>query len=107
MPSELQHQETTSRNYRIVKPVTILYATREGHTKRVAERVAADLRDRGFYVEVRDVRGGATDIDLTGYCSVILAASVHAGKHEPEMVKFIKEHRAELDRMTTAFLSVT
>jgi menaquinone-dependent protoporphyrinogen oxidase len=32
---------------------------------------------------------------------------VHAGNHEKEMIQFVKDHRSELDLMTTAFLSVT
>ena len=41
------------------------------------------------------------------YSAAILAASVHAGSHEPEMVSFVKRHRAKLDAMPHAFLSVT
>jgi menaquinone-dependent protoporphyrinogen oxidase len=36
-----------------------------------------------------------------------LAASVHQGNHEKEMLRFVKEHRTELERIPTAFISVS
>lgn len=90
-----------------MKTVGVLYATREGHTRRIAEHVAADLRVRGLHPEVENLRERATAISLRDYSGVILAASVHAGEHESEMVKFVKTHRGELEAIPAAFLSVT
>jgi len=89
-----------------MKPVGVFYATREGHTHKIAERVAEDLRKRGWETDAVDLRGEAA-IDLKDYSAAILAASVHIGRHEPEMVEFVKQHRAELEAMPAAFLSVT
>ena len=41
------------------------------------------------------------------YCAVILAASVHMGKHDREMLSFIKAHRARLLDVPSMFLSVS
>jgi menaquinone-dependent protoporphyrinogen oxidase len=90
-----------------MKTVGVLYATREGHTRRIAEHVAADLRVRGLHPEVENLREKAAAINLRDYSGVILAASVHAGEHESEMVKFVKAHRAELEAIPAAFLSIT
>jgi menaquinone-dependent protoporphyrinogen oxidase len=90
-----------------MKPICILYATREGQTQRIAEHVAAELRVRGFTVEVTNVRDHAAQSSLNTYAAAILAASVHTGRHEPAMVQFVKEHRGELECPPTAFLSVT
>lgn len=38
-----------------MKPIGVFYATREGHTGRIAARVAETLQDRGFDVQVRDL----------------------------------------------------
>jgi menaquinone-dependent protoporphyrinogen oxidase len=89
-----------------MKPVGVFYATREGHTGRIAEFVAKGLRARGFKTDVRNLAEG-TDIDLTNYQAAVLAASVHAGKHESEMTRFVKKHHKLLDAVPTAFLSVT
>jgi menaquinone-dependent protoporphyrinogen oxidase len=87
--------------------IGVIYATREGHTARIADRVAAGLIARGLPAEVRNVRESDSIPGLDQYRAVILAASVHAGKHEPEMVKFVKEHLTELQSLPAAFLSVT
>ena len=84
----------------------VFYATREGHTRKIAERIAADLRERGASVDVFDVRG-AGDPDWTTYSVACLAASVHAGRHEREMIAFAKRHRDALVRLDAAFVSVT
>lgn len=89
-----------------LKPIAVFYATREGHTHKIAERVADDLRTRGFEADVKNLRDKDA-IKLSDYAGVILAASVHIGTHEPEMVAFVKQHRAELESMPSAFLSVT
>jgi menaquinone-dependent protoporphyrinogen oxidase len=90
-----------------MKTVGVLYSTREGHTQRIAEYVAADLRVRGLHPEVENLRERSAAISLGDYSGVILAASVHAGSHEPEMVKFVKAHKEALEGMPAAFLSVT
>ena len=90
-----------------MKTVGVFYATREGHTQRIAEHVAADLRVRGIEPKVENLRSPSTTIHLSDYAGVILAASVHIGEHESEMVNFVKQHRSELEAMPTAFLSVT
>jgi len=88
-----------------MKTIGILYATREGQTKRIAEYIAAGLVARGFKTEVRNLADGL-DIDLQRYMAVVLAASIHAGRHEAEMVKFVKNHVGELGSLPTAFVSV-
>lgn len=93
-----------------MKPFVVLYATREGQTQRIAEHVAEVVRARGHSVNVRDVRDvqeRREPFDMARYQAAILAASVHVGKHEPEMIAFVKHHRAELDSMPTTFLSVS
>jgi menaquinone-dependent protoporphyrinogen oxidase len=88
------------------KRVAVLFATREGHTERIAERIADDLRLLGFDVDLFPVRR-PLPFNLANYSAAVLAASVHAGSHEKEMVQFVKNHRSELENIPTAFLSVT
>lgn len=88
------------------KRIGVFFATREGQTQRIAERVASDLLALGFDVDVVDVRERIR-FPLSKYSAAVLAASVHSGNHESEMVKFVKGYRAELECLTTAFISVT
>ena len=88
------------------KRVAVFYATREGHTQRIADRIAADLRILGFDVDLLAIRH-RLHFSLSNYSAAVLAASVHGGSHEKEIVHFVKDHREELERITTAFLSIT
>jgi menaquinone-dependent protoporphyrinogen oxidase len=88
------------------KRVGVFFATREGHTEQVAERIAANLRNLGFDVDLLNVQR-PLPFSLRNYSAAALAASVHQGNHEKDMVQFVKDHRSDLERMTTAFLSVT
>jgi menaquinone-dependent protoporphyrinogen oxidase len=89
-----------------MKPLAVLYATREGQTRKIAEYVATGLRTQGFDVDVGNVRD-AGDLTLDAYAGIVLAASVHGGKHEPEMMSFIGNHSWELNCTPNAFLTVT
>ncbi|HEY1438459.1 MAG TPA: flavodoxin domain-containing protein [Casimicrobiaceae bacterium] len=91
-----------------MKALAVLYATREGQTRRIAEHVAARLRMREFVVDVLHVgRGLSPDFDLARHAGAVVAVSVHFGKHEKAMVEFVKTHRTELERIPSAFLSVS
>jgi menaquinone-dependent protoporphyrinogen oxidase len=74
------------------KPIGVFYATREGQTQRIAEYVAASLRNRGLDAQTQNVGEHKADLDLDRCAAVILAASVHAGAHEREMVNFVRQH---------------
>ena len=85
----------------------VFYATREGQARRVAERVASDLHARHIDAEainVKDLRGA---VDWKGYQKAFVVGSVHAGHHEKEMVRFVKESKDELTRLRASFLSLT
>jgi menaquinone-dependent protoporphyrinogen oxidase len=90
-----------------MKRIGIYYATRTGHTQLIAEHVAIILQQRGFDAELRNLHGHDGSPSLKDCAGVILAASVHMGKHEPEMVDFATKHRAELDALPSLFLSVS
>lgn len=85
----------------------VFYATREGQTRRIAEHIGATLRARGTNVDVLDVGRLAEPIDWTRYTAACVAASVHIGHHEREMIAFVRRHQAELESLDAAFVSVT
>lgn len=90
-----------------MKPIAVVYATREGQAERIAERVAEGLRRRGLEAKVSNAGEARDRLDLDACSAAVLAASVHAGTHEREMVDFVKRHRERLQSMPNAFLSVT
>jgi menaquinone-dependent protoporphyrinogen oxidase len=84
----------------------VFFATREGHTRKIADRIAADLRRHGATVDLFDVRH-RTVPDWPRYSAVCVAGSVHIGRHERELVAFVKRHRVALSSAGAAFVSVT
>ena len=90
-----------------MKPVLIAYATREGHTRDVADRVAVTLNELGRPAVLLDVQQLDRAIVLEDFSGAILAASVHAGAHEDAMVDFVKTNRDAFAVRPTAFLSVS
>ncbi|HET9837981.1 MAG TPA: flavodoxin domain-containing protein [Candidatus Angelobacter sp.] len=90
-----------------MKPVAVFYATREGHTRKIADHIARRLESRGLPVDLRNIKIGANPGDLCRYSAIALAASVHGGSHEQEMACFAKAHREQLDNLPAWFFSVT
>jgi menaquinone-dependent protoporphyrinogen oxidase len=84
----------------------IFFATREGHTRKIADRLAADLRALDVDTDLFDV--SVTDVvDWSKYAVACVAASVHLGHHELEMIDFVTRHRTQLERLSAPFISVT
>lgn len=90
-----------------MKPILVLYATREGHTRRIAEHIAAAIRARGYSAEVLDAADLPPEFSIEAYEAAVIAASVHREKHEREMVSFVKRFREGLESMRAVFLSVS
>lgn len=98
---------TTKSGAPPAKPVLVLYATREGQTRRIAEHIVAAFRAHGLPADACDVGDLPPRYALGAASAVIVAASVHLGRHEREMIAFVKHHRAELEASHAAFLSVS
>jgi menaquinone-dependent protoporphyrinogen oxidase len=90
-----------------MKPVLIVYATRQGYTRKVAVHVATTMLGIGEEVELFDAAELPRSFDATRYAGAILLASLHRGRHEREMIEFARAHRVALERIPTAFLSVS
>jgi len=87
--------------------VLILYATTEGHTARVAERMAQRLREQGNTVKALRAEPSAMQPDLERYDGVIVGASVHYGRHPGHLRALLRVHRAALGARRNAFFSVS
>jgi menaquinone-dependent protoporphyrinogen oxidase len=84
----------------------VVYATTEGQTRKISDRVASRLQARGAQVSLVDARAAAS-LELGTFDGAVLAASLHVGRHQKEMVDFIRLQRARLERVPTAFISVS
>ncbi len=87
--------------------VLIAYATSEGQTARISKSLAERLGDAGHAVDLADLASRTPGLEVSGYDGVIVAASVHAGKHQESVMRFVAEHAEALGDKVTAFLSVS
>ncbi|MEI7556020.1 flavodoxin domain-containing protein [Candidatus Chlorohelix sp.] len=85
----------------------IVYGTGEGQTTKIAERIAEVVQGKGHVVEV--VRGNElpSNLNLANYHFILVGASIHSGKHQPYIVKFVKSNLDLLSSKPSAFFSVS
>lgn len=86
--------------------VLIVYASTEGQTSKIARFALDRLAGVGHSVALLPA-GDSGDVEPSAYDAAILAASVHAGRYQDEMVAFASDHAAALAGMKTLFLSVS
>jgi menaquinone-dependent protoporphyrinogen oxidase len=88
--------------------VPVFYATTEGQTGRIAERIAETLGARGISSEAVEVLSDkAKRTNWNGVEGAILGASIHIGKYQKSALQFARRHREELNRVPSAFFGVS
>lgn len=91
-----------------MRDVLIFYATTDGQTGRIAERIAKDIGARGFHARAIDVASDeAANVDWQNVRGVLLGASLHAGHHQKAAAEFAARHRDRLNLYPSAFFSVS
>jgi menaquinone-dependent protoporphyrinogen oxidase len=81
-------------------PALLVYATREGQTRKVALRIAEVLNSQGQSVTAVDAAQpqDLAGLDLQAFGLLIFGASMHAGGLERELVQFVRQHRAAIEQ---------
>lgn len=87
--------------------ILILYATTEGQTARIAERMAQALCSRGHAAQTCSAIAVGQDPRLSDYDAVIIGASIHYGHHPGYFRALLRRHRAALEARPSAFFSVS
>ena len=86
----------------------VFFSTTDGQTRRIAEAFAAHARFLGVDSHAIDLTSAqAARVSWFRVRGVVLAASVHAGTHQPEAEAFVRRHLAELNVRPSMFLSVS
>jgi menaquinone-dependent protoporphyrinogen oxidase len=85
----------------------VFYATTEGHTRRIAERLAAIFREMGF--ESRAIDAASSDADYTDWTGVrtVVGASLHMQRYQRAAEAFVRARVADLNLRPSAFFSVS
>jgi menaquinone-dependent protoporphyrinogen oxidase len=88
--------------------IPVFYATTEGQTERIAERIAEHFRERGLSSEAISVGAPeAADVDWSRARAIVVGASLHGGRHQKEAARFIQMYRHRLNAGISAFFSVS
>jgi menaquinone-dependent protoporphyrinogen oxidase len=85
--------------------VLIAYGTRQGHTKVIADRIAASIRASGHEVDATDLHESPQPRP-EAYDAVVVGASVHMGDFEREVVRWVHENVQSIAARRNAFYSV-
>ncbi|HYL90897.1 MAG TPA: menaquinone-dependent protoporphyrinogen IX dehydrogenase [Burkholderiales bacterium] len=87
--------------------VLILYATSEGQTARIAERIRERLRGAGHDVSALRAREEDPLPEVAKFDAVIVGASVHYGHHPASFARALQRQRQALQAKPNAFFSVS
>jgi len=87
--------------------ILLLYATMEGQTELIAERIAHKLREKGHSVEMLPADAAREQPDPAAYDAVMIGASIHYGHHPAYLHKLVRRHRDVLATRPCAFFSVS
>lgn len=87
--------------------VLVLYSSTEGQTKKVAERVAAQVKTAGHNADTYDMGSEQKAPALPAWDAVVVAASVHQGFHQESATNFVAAQAGALNLKKSAFISVS
>lgn len=85
----------------------IAFTTYDGHTRKIAERIASTLRETDCAVEVCDLARCRPERPVHEYDGVIAGGPIHGGKHHRQLVRFATQNRNALNEHPAAFFSVS
>ena len=84
--------------------VLIVYATTDGHTRKICERLQQVIEGKGSQVQLLQI--DEPHPDLTQFDKIVVGASIRYGKHSKLIYSFVKENQQLLDSKPNAFFSV-
>jgi len=84
----------------------IVYGTTDGHTRKIVQVLAENLRALRCSVDILDAAGLLWRLSPEGYDGVIVAASVHIGDYQRAVGRWVRMYAPILNELPTAFLSV-
>jgi menaquinone-dependent protoporphyrinogen oxidase len=88
--------------------VPVFFATSEGQTRRIAQRMAEHLRAWGIDSYAIDVGSAAADaVNWARVRAVAVGASVHREQHQEVAADFIRTYKAQLNAHPSVFFSVS
>lgn len=88
-----------------VPRILIIYATADGHTRKICERMQERLRSNGAQVTLIEVADAGL-VDPSRYDCIAIGGSVRYGKHDARLLEFMLHNEGLLKEKHSAFFSV-
>ena len=85
--------------------ILIVYASRDGHTRSICQRMAQRLLAAGHELQLTEI-GAVGKLSPVGFDGVAVGGSVVYGKHDPRLGRFIEDHAEHFGQIPLAFFSV-
>ncbi len=95
--------ESTLGDQTMPEKILIAYASKCGSTGEVAAEIGKTLAQNGARVEVMPLKKVTS---LAGYRAVFVGSAIRVGKWLPEAADFVRDNRASLQGIPTAFFTV-
>jgi len=86
--------------------VLIVYASFDGQTARIAERIGIKLRATGHNVTLRSADALEVLWELDTHDAIVIGAAIRFGKHARHLVELVHDHVQDLERRPSVFFSV-
>ena len=87
--------------------IIIIFATIEGQTRRIVDRLKTHLTTNGHSVSIVDATASFENLDVESVDAVICAGSVHMGHFPLPLRAFVKTHHSMLMARPGLFVSVS
>lgn len=88
-----------------MKKVAIVYASHDGHTQHISERLCELLNTNNTHATLISIQQFTTS-QLADYDFCVFGAPIRYGQHLPEMMHFLTQNQTVLDDKKSAFFSV-
>jgi menaquinone-dependent protoporphyrinogen oxidase len=89
----------------VMSNILIVYATTDGHTLRICQRIQSVVELGGHRVTLVPVQEVGT-CAVENFDSIVVGASIRYGTHSPLIQDFVQRHHRVLDSKPNAFFSV-
>jgi len=87
--------------------VLVSFASKLGHTHKVASHVANLISKDGHQAVLLDCARTSQDIDLSAFDAVVVLSAVYKLEHHEKVIQFILRHGEALKRLPTAMVSIS
>ncbi|MGI9280600.1 MAG: menaquinone-dependent protoporphyrinogen IX dehydrogenase [Endozoicomonas sp.] len=86
--------------------VAMLFASREGQTQKIVERMRLIVTRAGHEVDLIHLEGPVTKVRLEHYDAFVLGSSVRYGRHHDYFCRFVEQNTTVLNSKPCYFFSV-